>query len=85
VLEGKKQGFKYFFVPKDNAPEASFIPEVKIIPVDNLQQIIEILSNTKQPIFEQPRQIETTLDYEVDFADIKGNYLQKRALMVAAA
>ena len=85
VLEGKKQGFKYFFVPKDNTPEASFIPDVKIIPVDNLQQIMEILSNTKQPIFEQPRQIETTLDYEVDFADIKGNYLQKRALMVAAA
>ena len=85
ILEGKKQWFKYFFIPKDNQYEASFIKQINVIPVENFSDVIEILTNQKQPIFLKQKDISYSYDYEVDFSQIKWNALQKRALMIAAA
>ena len=85
ILEGKKRWFKYFFIPTENQYEASFIKWVKIIPVDNFKEVIEILTNQKEPKFLNQKDISYSYDFEVDFSQIKWNALQKRALMIAAA
>ena len=85
VLEWKKQWFKYFFLPEENAIQASFISWIKIIPVKHLKDVLEILTNTKEPEFVKYQKVEPDLTYEVDFSHIKWNFLQKRALMVAAS
>ena len=85
IVRWKKEWFKYFFVPEDNKYEASFIKGVKIVSVKNLNDVISFLTREKELEFVKENKIEYKNDYEVDFADIKWNLLQKRALQVAAA
>ncbi len=85
VLEAKKQGFKHFFIPEGNSKEASYIGWINIVPVKNLQDVINIITNKEKPVFLPKSKLEEKYNILVDFADIKWNHLQKRALMVAAA
>ena len=85
IIKWKQEWMKYFFVPEDNKEEASFIKWVNIIAVKNLQQVIQYLTKEKELEFVENKKIEYKNEYEVDFADIKWNILQKRALMIAAA
>lgn len=85
----KKLGFKYLFIPKTNAEEAAIIPDIEVVPVENLQEIIDHLEE-RAVISPQP---ETKISYHssftapnaVDFSEIKGQEHAKRALMIAAA
>ena len=82
----KKLNFKFLFLPKQNAIEAAVIQGVKIIPVNNLEEIINHLEGRQlikaQPITEfQPGQDQSL----VDISEIKGQENAKRALVVAAS
>jgi magnesium chelatase family protein len=82
----KKLNFKFLFLPKQNAVEAAIIHDIKIIPVNNLEEIINHLEERKlteaQPITEfQPGQDQSL----VDISEIKGQENAKRALIVAAS
>ena len=85
ILKWKEEWFEYFFIPQENSQEASYIKWVNIISVKNLEDVINIL--TRQVDIKPVKQKEIIYknDYEIDFSDIKWNFLQKRALMVAAA
>jgi len=85
ILKWKQSWFEYFFIPEENKYEAKFIKWVKIIPVKNFSEIVEILTNQKNPDFLQSEDFSYTFDYEIDFSQIKWNSLQKRALMIAAS
>ncbi len=85
VVKWKQEWFKYFFVPEDNSQEASYIKWVNIISVKKLEDVLNILLKQKELEFVQTKKIEYEDKYDVDFADIKWNFLQKRALMIAAA
>jgi magnesium chelatase family protein len=84
----KAEKFKELFVPKENAVEAAIIQGIKIIPINNLTELINHLEARKF-IKSQPKtHIEPTLSSEhqlVDVANIKGQEYAKRALMIAAA
>jgi magnesium chelatase family protein len=85
IVKWKQEWFKYFFVPEENKAEASFIKWVNIVAVKNLEQLNSFLSREKELEFVKTNDIEYKNEYEVDFADIKWNLLQKRALMLAAS
>ncbi len=82
----KKLGFKYLFLPKQNAVEAAIIKNIKIIPTTDLEELINHLENRNlippQPTTEFKPNQESIL---VDISEIKGQENAKRALMVAAA
>jgi magnesium chelatase family protein len=40
VIFAKEQGFSRIFLPDENAEEASLIPDVDIIPVKNLSDLV---------------------------------------------
>jgi len=88
VLSAKAQGIRTFYVPAENAQEASLVGDVKVLPVESLGQLVSHFST--KPILtldvditELFRNGEDT--YSVDFADVAGQGLVKRALEVAAA
>ena len=82
----KRKKFKYLFLPQANAMEAAVIKDIKVIPVQNLNQLIEHLEN-KITI---PSQKTTKIKLEhpaalIKINEIKGQKSAKRALIIAAA
>ena len=89
AIEARKQGFKGFILPKENAIEAAIVNNLDIIAVETLEDAIGFL--------EDPSSIEpTTVDtrdifyheqneFDQDFEDVQGQENIKRALEIAAA
>lgn len=80
-------GKKYLFLPAENANEAAVIPDIHIIPVKHLKDILQIVTG-HIPIPEShiaPKTITESRAFDVDFAHIHGQEHAKRALTIAAA
>jgi magnesium chelatase family protein len=80
------KGIRELCLPKQNAKEAAIIKNIRIIPIENLGELIEYLEGRKN-ITTQPQTDITPTDDEIYSAigEIKGNDHAKRALMIAAA
>ncbi|PIR88781.1 MAG: magnesium chelatase [Candidatus Harrisonbacteria bacterium CG10_big_fil_rev_8_21_14_0_10_44_23] len=77
---------KKLYISADSAEEAALVPEVQVFPISTLQEIIDHLEGRKLITPLKPTKPES-VDEEVvvDIADIKGQELGKRALMICAA
>jgi len=85
IIKWKQDNFKYVFVSEDNKYEASYIQWINIISVKNLKELILYLIWEKQLEFVKAKKLEEDHRYDIDFSDIKWNFLQKQALMIWAA
>ncbi len=86
----RQQGLQTIFVPEADAAEAALIPDIEVIPVRTLGQLLEHLYGLQViPAFRRediPAVDEAALLRGlVDFAEIRGQEHVKRALEVAAA
>ena len=85
ALLARETGLKYLFLPRENAPEASLVNDVIIIPVATLAELINHLGEATA-IAPQPQTEFPPEDLKAaDIAEIKGHEFAKRALVVAAA
>ena len=80
-----KLGFKFLFIPKANAVEAAVIAGIKVIPVSNLEELINHLEEREQIGFQEPVLFQSTNYCDIDISEVKGQENAKRALMVGAA
>ena len=75
-------------VPAANASEASVVKEIAVVPVTTLRDAVEHLAGTATiPIASNgSHRLKSRVNrYAVDFADVKGQAVAKRALEIAAA
>lgn len=88
ALAARDEGFREVFLPEENAPEASLIPDIELYPVRTLGDVIEHL-NEKNSFalapYRAPRaSIEEGLA-EFSLSEIRGQESAKRGLEIAAA
>ncbi|MDD4893869.1 MAG: YifB family Mg chelatase-like AAA ATPase [Candidatus Omnitrophica bacterium] len=83
-----KSKVKSMLVSHQNAREAAIVSNICVFPVKTLREAVEFLNNpeTIKPLkLDLAGLFKQNADYEVDFNEVKGQYLAKRALEVAVA
>jgi len=89
AIQARKEGFKGFILPKENAKEAAVVDGLEVYGVNNIKEVISFFNegipleqveiNTREEFYKNLNQV------DFDFEDVKGQENIKRALEIAAA
>jgi len=89
AIQARKENFKGLIVPKQNAREAAMVNNLKVYGVSHLNDVIHFFEDetSLDPVIVNTREefAYAQSDFEIDFADVKGQENIKRALEIAAA
>jgi len=89
IIAARSEGIKNIIVPAANENEASFVEGVTVFAFKHLTEVAEFFKGNlpAQPLKQKDIAAHLTLDgkYKEDFKYVKGQFLAKRAMEVAAA
>jgi magnesium chelatase family protein len=89
AIEARKQGYKGFVLPAENAAEAAIVNNLDVIPVQTMAEALAFFDGTHtiEPLVVDTRDLffSSLNTYEADFAHVQGQENIKRAMEIAAA
>lgn len=87
IMDAKKCGAQEVYIPQANAAEGKLIHGIDVYTVATLKELVEHLQgkNTLTPLPKENILQNNNKIYHVDFADVKGQLVARRALEIAAA
>jgi magnesium chelatase family protein len=89
AIQARKEKFKGFILPADNAREAAIVNDLDILPVTTIKEAVDFLEGkiSIDPVRIDTREVFATKlnHYDTDFKDVQGQENIKRALEIAAA
>ena len=89
AIKARAEHFKGLIVPRQNVREAAIVNKLEVYGMDNLVDVINLLSGKKhyEPTTVDTRKefFDQQYNFDLDYADVRGQESVKRALEVAAA
>ncbi len=88
AIEAAKLGLRGIVVPAENAAEAAVVEDIDVIAVGSLTETVAFFSG-QVDIDPTPSRVDELFQefstYEIDFSDVRGQEMAKRAVTIAAA
>lgn len=89
AIQARKDGFKGFILPKQNAREAAIVNDLEVYGVESIKDVVGFFNGTSElkPEVVNTREefYDSLCNYDSDFSEVKGQENIKRALEIAAA
>src|SRR5262249_41693431 len=90
AIQARKENFKGLIVPKANAREAAIVNNLDVYGVEDINEVIDFFENDEKGleavvVNTRDEFYNSQYDYEIDFAEVKGQENIKRALEITAA
>lgn len=89
AIQARKDGFKGFILPKQNAREAAIVNDLEVYGVESITDVVGFFNGTSElkPEIVNTREefYDSLCNYDSDFSEVKGQENIKRALEIAAA
>ncbi|MCI8631554.1 MAG: YifB family Mg chelatase-like AAA ATPase [Firmicutes bacterium] len=86
AMEMKESGIKRAVFPAANAAEASMVKGLDIVPAERLSDVVKYLRGLKKlSVYNNEEKIKNEDKFDIDFADVAGQYAAKRAILIAVA
>ena len=88
ITAAKQEGLRGVVVPQESAAEAAVVEDIDVIAVSSLAEAVGFFAG-ELDIVPTPSRLEELFaefsQYEIDYADVRGQEMAKRALTIAAA
>jgi len=89
AIQARKDGFKGFILPKQNAREAAIVSDLEVYGVESVNEVVGFFNGdtqlTREIVNTREEFYNSVCNYDSDFSEVKGQENIKRALEIAAA